>query len=403
MDISNLIPHIESLIFASEKPLTSAEITELINSAFGFMEDKVETEQIDAALEGIVEKYRSEFYPFEVRQSGGGWQFLTKKEFHKTVAQLNGEKFLKRLSGAALETLAIIAYKQPITKGEIEGIRGVSTDYTIQKLLEKELIIISGRNEQMPGHPLVYATSKTFMDYFGLNSTDDLPRIREVLADQLVEPTVVNHTSFDPSDTLAVSDSGELIDVAEDEAAPGSAAPDEAATPDGEPEAAENTEALSGTEGETDTELTGSSAEAEDGSDAGTEEEAAGEAGAALPEEPGTVAGTPELHAIAEDLAEDLSPEEEGTGTEIDTEGPTGDALAEVSGTDAPETGDTGPEEEASGDAAADDEDLSAEAAYDTAFASTPGEEEPLDDSARLYIDDEPQDDTDRDEEEEKP
>ena len=212
MELSNLIPHIEALIFASDKPLTSVEIAELINSAFGFMEDKVEQEQIDAALEGIVEKYNSEFYPFEVRQSGGGWQFLTKKDFHKTVAQLNGEKFLKRLSAAALETLAIIAYKQPITKGEIESIRGVSSDYSVQKLLEKELIIISGRNEKLPGHPLVYATSKSFMDYFGINTPEDLPKIKEVLADQIIEPTVVNHTEFDQTSTLAVTDEGELID-----------------------------------------------------------------------------------------------------------------------------------------------------------------------------------------------
>lgn len=218
MEISNLIPHIESLIFASDKPLTAAEITDLLNQAFGFMEDKVITEQVDAAIEGIVEKYNSEFYPFEVRQSGGGWQFLTKKEFHKTVAQLNGEKFLKRLSSAALETLAIIAYKQPVTKGEIETIRGVSSDYAVQKLLEKELIVISGRNEKMPGHPLIYATSKSFMDYFGINSPEDLPKIKEVLADQLVQPTVVNHTEFEQSEILAVSDTGELI-LANEEAA----------------------------------------------------------------------------------------------------------------------------------------------------------------------------------------
>lgn len=211
MEVSNLIPHIEALIFASDKPLTSAEITELVNQAFGFMEDKVEAGQVDAAIEGIVEKYNSEFYPFEVRQSGGGWQFLTKKDYHKTVAQLNGEKFLKRLSAAALETLAIIAYKQPITKGEIEAIRGVSSDYSVQKLLEKELIVISGRNEKLPGHPLVYSTSKNFMDYFGINSPDDLPRIKEVLADQLVEPTIVNNTEFEQSETLAVSDDGQLI------------------------------------------------------------------------------------------------------------------------------------------------------------------------------------------------
>jgi segregation and condensation protein B len=211
--ISEIIPHIESLIFASDKPLTSAEITELINQAFGFMEDKIEAAQVDAAIEGIVEKYASEFYPFEVRQSGGGWQFLTKKDFHKTVAQLNGEKFLKRLSAAALETLAIIAYKQPVTKGEIEAIRGVSSDYAVQKLLEKELIVISGRNEKLPGHPLVYGTSKNFMDYFGINSPDDLPKIREVLADQVIEPTVIHHTDFEQSETLIVSDDGQLVDV----------------------------------------------------------------------------------------------------------------------------------------------------------------------------------------------
>jgi len=212
MEISHLIPHIEALIFASDKALTSLEITDLINQAFGFMEDKIVMEQVETALEGIVEKYNSEFYPFEVCQSGGGWQFLTKKDYHKTVAQLNGEKFLKRLSAAALETLAIIAYKQPVTKGEIEAIRGVSSDYAVQKLLEKELIIISGRNEKLPGHPLVYATSKNFMDYFGINSADDLPKIKEVLAEQIVEPTRVNHTDFEQSENLFVTDEGELLD-----------------------------------------------------------------------------------------------------------------------------------------------------------------------------------------------
>lgn len=114
MDLSEIIPHIEVLIFASEKPLTALDIVELINNAFGFLEERVTLDQIEAALDGIREKYNSEFYPFEVKESGGGWQFLTKKDYHKTIAQLNGDKFLKRLSNAALETLAIIAYKQPI-------------------------------------------------------------------------------------------------------------------------------------------------------------------------------------------------------------------------------------------------------------------------------------------------
>lgn len=235
MEITNLIPHIEALIFASDKPLTTLDITELLNNAFGFMEDKISLDQVEAAMEGITEKYDSEFYPFEMRQSGGGWQFLTKKDYHKTIAQLNGDKFLKRLSAAALETLAIIAYKQPVTKGEIEAIRGVSSDYAVQKLLEKELIIISGRNEKLPGHPLVYSTSRSFMDYFGINSADDLPRIREVLADQLVEPTVIKDVTTAGEETssgdasnagesneneehmmLSVTEEGELVDKTED-------------------------------------------------------------------------------------------------------------------------------------------------------------------------------------------
>lgn len=227
MEITNLIPHIEALIFASDKPLTSLELTELLNNAFGFMEDKLTLDQIEAGIDGVTEKYKSEFYPFELRQSGGGWQFLTKKDYHKTIAQLNGDKFLKRLSAAALETLAIIAYKQPVTKGEIEAIRGVSSDYAVQKLLEKELIIITGRNESMPGHPLVYATSKTFMDYFGINTADDLPKIKEVLAEQMVEPTIMKDVQADAEnfggeeehpdaeneeDTLlSVTENGELI------------------------------------------------------------------------------------------------------------------------------------------------------------------------------------------------
>ncbi len=224
MEISNLIPHIESLIFASDKPLTSLEITDLINNAFGFMEDKIGLDQIESSIEAIVEKYQSEFYPFEVRQSGGGWQFLTKKDYHKTVAQLNGEKFLKRLSTASLETLSIIAYKQPVTKAEIEAIRGVSSDYAIQKLLEKDLVVITGRNETMPGHPLVYATSKSFMDYFGLNSVEDLPKLKEVFDESIIAPTNVSEiapvnaeeipaeeTEDQSGGSYAVSENGELI------------------------------------------------------------------------------------------------------------------------------------------------------------------------------------------------
>lgn len=191
MELSQIIPHIEALIFASDKPLTTAELVELVNNALGFIEDRATQEQIEAAVEGIREKYSAEFYAFELREIGGGLQFLTKKEYYKTVAQLNGDKFLKRLSTAALETLAIIAYKQPITKSEIESIRGVNCDYAVQKLLEKDLVVISGRNEEAVGKPLIYSTSKSFMDYFGINSADDLPKISEVLMEELVNATIV--------------------------------------------------------------------------------------------------------------------------------------------------------------------------------------------------------------------
>ena len=90
---------------------------ELVNNALGFIEDRASLDQVEAAVEAIREKYATEFYPFELRQSGGGWQFLTKKDFHKTIAQLNGDKFLKRLSTAAMETLAIIAYHQIGNRG----------------------------------------------------------------------------------------------------------------------------------------------------------------------------------------------------------------------------------------------------------------------------------------------
>jgi len=215
----DLIPQIEALIFASDKPLTTLEITELVNNANEDPAVKIKMDKVETALDSIVEKYNTGNFPFEVRMTGGGWQFLTRKEFHGTIAQLNGDKFVKRLSAASLETLAIIAYKQPITKGEIESIRGVNCDYTVQKLLEKELIIISGRNEHHPGQPLLYSTSKSFMDYFGINNPDELPEIKEVIHEQ-VEGTVMKNTLFGPNagneepveeTALSITEGGELI------------------------------------------------------------------------------------------------------------------------------------------------------------------------------------------------
>lgn len=212
MDLSVIIPHIEALIFASEKPLPQLELVELVNNALGFIEDRATADQIEAAIKAIREKYESEFYSFEVVESGGGFQFLTKKAFHTTIAQLNGDKFLKKLSVASLETLSIIAYKQPVTKSEIEIIRGVNCDYAVQKLLEKDLIIIVGRNENSPGKPLIYATSKSFMDYFGINSPDDLPKIKEVLNQEIIEATRVEEIK---NNHIDAGEKVEEIDIVE--------------------------------------------------------------------------------------------------------------------------------------------------------------------------------------------
>ncbi|MBM3415531.1 MAG: SMC-Scp complex subunit ScpB [Bacteroidetes bacterium] len=212
MDKNTLIPYVEALIFASDKPLTTLDILELVNNVPELTGEKISLDKIESALDGIKEKYSTDFYPFEVVQSGGGWQFLTRPEYHKTVAQLNKDKFQKNLSASAMETLAIIAYKQPVNKGEIEAIRGVNCDYAVQKLLEKELIIISGRNEKAPGQPLLYSTSSNFMDYFGINSSEELPRIKEVLPDQAIEPTSMKDKPESEDVTaLAVTEGGELI------------------------------------------------------------------------------------------------------------------------------------------------------------------------------------------------
>lgn len=224
MEISQIIPHIEALIFASDKALSAAEITELVNNALGFIEDRADTGQVEAAIEGIREKYDSEFYAFELKQSGGGWQFLTKPEFHKTVALLNGDKFIKKLSVAALETLAIIAYKQPVTKSEMEAIRGVNCDYAVQKLLEKDLVVITGRNEDAVGKPLIYATSKSFMDYFGINSADELPKISEVYMEEMVKATQVGaeeetneaEEAMQHEEHIVVGETGELHIIADE-------------------------------------------------------------------------------------------------------------------------------------------------------------------------------------------
>lgn len=224
MEFSELVAHTEALIFASDKPVTLAELTDLINTALE-PEEKATPELLQNAIDTIAEKYDSDFYAFGLKQSGGGFQFLTKAAYYKTVALLNGDKYLKKLSNAALETLAIIAYRQPVTKGEMEHIRGVNCDYAVQKLLEKELVIIIGRREGVPGQPLEYATSRNFMDYFGLNNTDELPKLNDLFP-QNVEATPVAEarpveediTTEQAEDShMVVTESGDVVEVKDEQ------------------------------------------------------------------------------------------------------------------------------------------------------------------------------------------
>ncbi len=170
--------HIEALIFASEKPITPKEIKACLLESFGW---EVTEEDFNKGIEAVREKYLTDSFSFHLVMTGGGYEFMTKKDFAPIINIFLNQKAKKRLTRAALETLSIIAYKQPITKAEIEQIRGVNCDYTVQKLLEKELIVIAGRAESV-GHPLTYATSEQFMDYFGINSPADLPKLREIEA-----------------------------------------------------------------------------------------------------------------------------------------------------------------------------------------------------------------------------
>jgi segregation and condensation protein B len=214
MTLEEIILHTEALVFASEKPLQSMDITTILSETYP--EAEINLDKVQGALEAIKDKYNTEFHSFRMVEVGGGFQFLTKSAYHTTVAKLNGDKFMKRLSVAALETLAIIAYRQPITKPEMEYIRGVSCDYSVQKLLEKELIVISGRNEEAVGKPLLYSTSRSFMDYLGINSMDDMPRLREIVGEDVIIPTNAGE-AMPENTTLVVSEDGELKEVVKQE------------------------------------------------------------------------------------------------------------------------------------------------------------------------------------------
>ena len=173
--MEQLAQHIEALIFATDHAISVAEIKNCLEETF---ETKFKEEEIEAAIHQLQERYQQPDFSIEIVHISNGFQFLTKPAFHAGIATYLQQTTKKRLSKAALETMSIIAYKQPISKGDMERIRGVSCEYSVQKLLEKELVAIVGRSEG-PGRPLLYGTSDKFMDYFGLKSLNDLPQPKD--------------------------------------------------------------------------------------------------------------------------------------------------------------------------------------------------------------------------------
>ncbi len=175
--VDDLAHIIEAIIFASDEPLSVGTIKSVLDAAHTF--GRINPDMIVARINTLNNKYdldRSGFYIIEI---ANGYQFATRKELAQWVSYLFKEKGKRKLSNSALETLAIIAYKQPITKPEIESIRGVNVDYVLHSLLEKEIVTVVGRAETV-GRPLLYGSTQRFLKIFGLKNLEDLPKLREI-------------------------------------------------------------------------------------------------------------------------------------------------------------------------------------------------------------------------------
>ncbi len=167
--------HVEALIFCSPGPIKVVDIKSCLSEMFNA---DVPDEDILGAIQRLEEKFVGEEYSFQLFKAGGGYQFLTKPAYQASIGIMLKQQSKKRLSTSAMETLAIIAYKQPISKTEIENIRGVNCDYAVQKLLDKSLIEITGKADTI-GRPMLYGTTLKFMEYFGINELAELPTPKE--------------------------------------------------------------------------------------------------------------------------------------------------------------------------------------------------------------------------------
>ena len=162
---------LEALLFASPEPLTLSRVKSLLEG--------VETDQVADALMGLQEEYAGDSRAFQLVEIGGGYQLVTKPEYADFVARLVESSKRQKLSKAAMETLAIVVYKQPVVRSTIESIRGVNVDGVLRTLMERDLIRIVGRADG-PGRPLLFGTTKEFLMQFGLNRLSDLPGLKEI-------------------------------------------------------------------------------------------------------------------------------------------------------------------------------------------------------------------------------
>ena len=173
--MESLPQHVESLIFAAPQPIALEEIRGVLEEAFGLA---FTNDSVLQAIDELKRRYDHARHSFEVVEIAGGYQFMSKGAYHQTIGTHLRQQSTKKLSRSALETLSIIAYRQPVARSELEKIRGVSCDYALQKLLEKELVTITGRADSV-GKPLLYGVTDRFMDYFGIRSLTDLPQPKE--------------------------------------------------------------------------------------------------------------------------------------------------------------------------------------------------------------------------------
>lgn len=169
--------HIEALLFSAGEPVPLTDI--MLAVRVDGAAERTEADFEDA-LAALRDYYDDPDRTFQLQFTAGGYQLLTKPAYYPTLGQHFRHQRGKRLSTAAMETLSVIAYRQPVTRADVEAIRGVGCDYTISKLLERELVTILGRDEG-PGRPLLYGTSARFMDYLGLGDLSELPKLRELV------------------------------------------------------------------------------------------------------------------------------------------------------------------------------------------------------------------------------